>query len=74
MNIPPSQQLMDEILWATEKLQMEFPANYRYLSETPLFLFGHENSINQLDFEHYLESLLMQLKTFKKASPMPVNM
>lgn len=53
---------------------MEFPANYRYLSETPLFLFGHENSINRIDFEHYLESLLMQLETFKKASPKAIDM
>lgn len=59
---------MNEILSTTEQLQMEFPAQYRYLSETPLFMFGHENSINKLDFEHYLETLLMQLETFKKAS------
>ncbi len=65
---------MNKILRATEKLQMEFPANYRYLSETPLFLFGHENSINRIDFEHYLESLLMQLETFKKASPKAIDM
>ncbi len=59
---------MNSILQATVKIQKEYPEHYRYLSETPLFLFDQKHSINRLDFEHYLESLLMQLDTFKKAS------
>lgn len=66
----PPQKLMNEILRATEKIQKEFPEHYRYLSETPLFLVENKNSISQLDFEHYLESLLMQLETWR----LPVNM
>lgn len=67
MNMLPPQKLMNEILRATEKIQKEFPEHYRYLSETPLFLFSNKNSVSQLDFEHYLASLVAQLAAFEHA-------
>ena len=74
MNIPPPQKLITAILRATAKIQMEFPEHYRYLSETPLFIFDKQKGISIVDFEEYLASLVEQLTAFEQAGKKPANM
>jgi hypothetical protein len=63
MNKMPPQKLINEIFQATAKIQMEFPERYRYLSETPLFMFNKQKGVSSADFEEYLASLVAQLAT-----------
>ena len=74
MNKLPPQELMNEILRATANIQMEFPAQYRYLNETPLFMFDKKNGAGKVDFEQYLASLVAQLAAFEEAGKKPANM
>jgi hypothetical protein len=67
MNKLPPQKLINEIFQATEQMQMEFPTHYRYLSETPLFMFDKQKGLCSEDFEQYLASLLGQLETQRLA-------
>lgn len=53
---------MNEIFLITEKIQIEFPALYAHLNETPLFLSYVEKGISNGNFEQYLESIKKQLK------------
>lgn len=73
MKILLQQKLMNEILRTTAKIQTQFPAHYEHLDETPLFMFDGQKGISNVDFEHYLESLVVQLTAFKKADQLPVN-
>jgi hypothetical protein len=74
MKFLPQQKLMSEILRITSKIQQEFPEHYRYLSETPLFMFDKEEGVSNVDFEHYLASLLEQLTAFEQAGKKPSSM
>jgi hypothetical protein len=65
MNKRPPQKLLNEILQVTAKIQMEFPERYRYLSETPLFMFDKQKGVSNADFEEYLASLVAQLATHR---------
>jgi hypothetical protein len=59
--------LMEDIFVVTTKIQNKFPELYENLRETPLFLCT-KRGLGTVDFEHYLESLKTQLKTFEKAA------
>jgi hypothetical protein len=67
MRIFVQQTLMADIFVMTAKIQNKFPELYENLRETPLFL-SHKRGLDPVDFEHYLESLKSQLKTFEKAA------
>ena len=54
MILPKHEKLACEIFAVTALIQQAYPAQYRLLDETPLFLF---DEINRNDFEHNLESL-----------------
>ncbi len=58
--------LTRDILKVTSKIQEKFPELYVLLGETPLFLNRSKRTIETSDFEQYLTSLKMQLKTFEK--------
>jgi hypothetical protein len=74
MDIILPQKFMNEIFQATEQIQKKFPEHYQYLSETPLFMFDKQKGVGNVDFEHYLASLVAQLAAFEQAGYEPVNM
>ncbi len=65
MILPKHEKLACEIFAVTALIQQAYPAQYRLLDETPLFLF---DEINRIDFEHYLESLKAQLASFERVA------
>lgn len=71
MRILPQQKVMDEILRVTSKIRLEFPEYYRYLNETPLFMFEHAKGISGIDFEQYLASLVAQMAALRKLGKRP---
>lgn len=66
--MPISPTLMNKIFVVTQQIQMDFPAQYEVLSETPLFLNDTERKIIPADFEKYLDSIQNQVKAFERAS------
>jgi hypothetical protein len=64
-------KLNADILATTAKIQARFPEQYQILSETPLFLFSNADGVHNIDFEHYLDSLNVQLKAFEQAASAP---
>jgi septation ring formation regulator EzrA len=63
--------LMEDIFVMTAIIQKKFPELYENLRETPLFLSEKRKDIGTVDFEHYLDSLKTQLKTFEKRALKP---
>jgi hypothetical protein len=61
MKLP--EKLIQSILTVTVMIQSESPELYQQLSETPLFLSYKNMEICKSDFENYLESIQIQLKT-----------
>lgn len=57
--------ILKEILTITEEIQNAFPACYNLLDETPLFLSSSEEGVGIYDFERYLETITIQLGTFR---------
>ncbi len=60
------QDVMQEILEITEKIQKEFPELYKYLRETPMLTHGNDGDMTTDGFKDYLESLKTQLADFEK--------
>lgn len=58
------QNLTNNILDVTQKIQERFPALYVLLSETPLFLSSDTVEVSKLDLNQYLTALKMQFSTF----------
>lgn len=71
MKFPKQEKLTREIFAITALIQKKYPAQYRLLGETPLFLFDAAGEIEPIDFEHYLESLKTQLASFEQESIYP---
>lgn len=62
------QDLMNDILITTMRIQKKCPELYILLTETPL-VFTYSNSrITAYELKQYLSSLKMQLKTFEFSS------
>ncbi|MFZ5977685.1 MAG: hypothetical protein EO766_16865 [Hydrotalea sp. AMD] len=56
-------ELMQEIILITTKIETDYPELYRYLDETPLVICDtEEKAICLADMEKYLESLKEQLE------------
>lgn len=56
-------ELMQEIILLTTKIETDYPELYRYLDETPLVICDtEEKAICLADMEKYLESLKEQLE------------
>ncbi len=64
------QNLTEEILNVTSKIQEKFPELYKLLHETPLFISYEYKGIRDIDLEQYLESLKIQFRTFEKVGMM----
>lgn len=64
------QNLTEEILNVTSKIQEKFPELYKLLNETPLFISYEYKGIRDIDLEQYLESLKIQFRTFEKVGMM----
>lgn len=60
--------LKEQILKVTLEIEFNFPELYEFLDETPQFALRSKKSINNNDFEEYLNTITLQLKTFKKLS------
>lgn len=65
-NCTKTKFLMEEILYITSKIRIQFPELYVLLNETPQLYSAPQNCLFVQDLEYYLNSITKQLKSFQK--------